>query len=246
MKRSQKMPQKTCNGCFRQLPLAQFNKNGQQRDGLTGKCKECLSVVRKVWDRKYNQSAKAKEAARRYYYSEIGQENKKAYRKGYSPTPEQRDLYRLAARIHEKEARYKARRKRYDNTEKGKTAKANRDRRYFVSERGRFTKQKIEIKRKRQLMATECSLTIEQWNEIKARHHHRCAYCGKAAKRLEKDHIRPLARGGHHTAENIAPACRTCNARKGDRLPNELSAQFGMSPRLHFPKPTLPLSRRPS
>lgn len=60
-------------------------------------------------------------------------------------------------------------------------------------------------------------LTGAQWTEIKAAYGHRCAYCGCKPKRLTQDHVIPLAKGGHHTASNVVPACQPCNSRKGDR-----------------------------
>ncbi len=47
-----------------------------------------------------------------------------------------------------------------------------------------------------------------------------CAYCG-GTERIEIDHIVPLTRGGTHTASNFAPACKTCNTSKGNRLLGE-------------------------
>jgi 5-methylcytosine-specific restriction endonuclease McrA len=46
-----------------------------------------------------------------------------------------------------------------------------------------------------------------------------CVYCGGSATTV--DHIRPLARGGHEAAANLAPACTRCNASKGARLLTE-------------------------
>lgn len=40
---------------------------------------------------------------------------------------------------------------------------------------------------------------------------------------LHFDHIRPLARGGQHTAENLQPAHAVCNLRKCARLPEEMA-----------------------
>jgi 5-methylcytosine-specific restriction endonuclease McrA len=58
------------------------------------------------------------------------------------------------------------------------------------------------------------TVTAAQWSEIKRKHRHCCAYCGQKPKRLTMDHIIPLARGGKHEPDNIAPACATCNSRK--------------------------------
>jgi 5-methylcytosine-specific restriction endonuclease McrA len=52
-----------------------------------------------------------------------------------------------------------------------------------------------------------------------ARDAHRCQYCGSNAENL--DHVVPRSRGGTHTWENVVASCRSCNARKEDRLPSE-------------------------
>lgn len=44
----------------------------------------------------------------------------------------------------------------------------------------------------------------------------RCVYCG-SEEDLQCDHVVPLAKGGQTTFENLATACRPCNARKKDR-----------------------------
>jgi len=56
--------------------------------------------------------------------------------------------------------------------------------------------------------------TAAQWQEIKVAYGYRCVYCGRKMQRLEQDHITALSNGGSHTATNIVPACRSCNARK--------------------------------
>jgi 5-methylcytosine-specific restriction endonuclease McrA len=52
-----------------------------------------------------------------------------------------------------------------------------------------------------------------------ARDNQRCQYCGSPAENL--DHVLPRYRGGPHTWENVVASCRSCNARKEDRLPHE-------------------------
>lgn len=70
--------------------------------------------------------------------------------------------------------------------------------------------------RKRALPAT---LTAEQWTAILAAFKDRCAYCGRSGLKLEQDHVHPLSKGGAYEMGNIVPACRPCNARKGNRVP---------------------------
>ena len=52
-----------------------------------------------------------------------------------------------------------------------------------------------------------------------ARDEHRCQYCGERADSI--DHVLPRSRGGPHTWENVAAACRPCNLTKRDRTPEE-------------------------
>jgi 5-methylcytosine-specific restriction endonuclease McrA len=50
-----------------------------------------------------------------------------------------------------------------------------------------------------------------------------CAYCGGTfhVDELTREHIRPVSRGGGDTWMNCITACRACNGRKGNRLPEE-------------------------
>lgn len=50
-----------------------------------------------------------------------------------------------------------------------------------------------------------------------------CHYCGRKIppKELTMDHIVPIARGGHSTKGNVAPACKECNNKKKQLLPME-------------------------
>jgi 5-methylcytosine-specific restriction endonuclease McrA len=50
-----------------------------------------------------------------------------------------------------------------------------------------------------------------------------CAYCGGrfAFEELTREHIRPVSRGGTDSWMNCITACKGCNGRKGNRLPEE-------------------------
>ncbi len=51
----------------------------------------------------------------------------------------------------------------------------------------------------------------------------RCAYCGAQKTPLTIDHIIPRARGGTTCFENCVASCRSCNTRKGSRIPSEVN-----------------------
>lgn len=63
------------------------------------------------------------------------------------------------------------------------------------------------------------------WNAIRSRIFKRddytCQYCGERGKKLECDHVIPVARGGHHEDSNLATACFACNRSKHDKLVEE-------------------------
>ena len=63
-----------------------------------------------------------------------------------------------------------------------------------------------------------------------ARDGHRCQYCGRG--RREPRPRRARARGAaRHTWENVVASCRSCNARKEDRLPHEAGLRLRRAPR---------------
>lgn len=62
-----------------------------------------------------------------------------------------------------------------------------------------------------------------------ARDGHRCQYCGAQAENI--DHVIPRSRGGAHSWENVVAACRRCNARKEDHLPEEAGYVLRRTPR---------------
>lgn len=62
-----------------------------------------------------------------------------------------------------------------------------------------------------------------------ARDGHRCQYCGGQAENI--DHVVPRSRGGPHDWENVVAACRKCNTRKEDRLPEEAGFVLRRQPR---------------
>jgi 5-methylcytosine-specific restriction endonuclease McrA len=74
----------------------------------------------------------------------------------------------------------------------------------------------VESKNRRRARLRGCTEhhTRAEWLAMVEAYGGRCAYCGKDG-RLERDHIKPLSRGGHDSIDNIQPLCRGCNLKKG-------------------------------
>lgn len=61
-----------------------------------------------------------------------------------------------------------------------------------------------------------------------ARDSRTCQYCFKPGNTI--DHVVPRARGGMHSWENVVTACTRCNAKKDDRLLEELGWTLRFTP----------------
>ena len=61
-----------------------------------------------------------------------------------------------------------------------------------------------------------------------ARDNHKCQYCHAPAENI--DHVVPRSRGGTHTWDNVVAACKACNARKEDRMLNEINMRLRRQP----------------
>ena len=62
-------------------------------------------------------------------------------------------------------------------------------------------------------------LSHQDWKEILIFFFGACAYCGatpRKDKRLTRDHLHPVSKGGKTESSNIVPACSTCNSSKND------------------------------
>lgn len=62
------------------------------------------------------------------------------------------------------------------------------------------------------------------------RDEHKCQYCGRRGNDLTLDHVMPRSRGGPTSWENVVACCRSCNAKKRDRTPDEAAMALGRRP----------------
>lgn len=193
-----------CSKCGIGLNEQTGRKNASRRTGMSNCCREC--------DRKSIAAARAADpeharALARAAYArnpETEKSRKTAWRKA-NP-----DKVRAILRKHRL-----AKGTEHWNTKARAWREKNPDRWAHI------TRSATHRRRVRMLNAP-ATLTANEWMEILSVFNRSCAYCLRPevlCGRLEQEHVVPIARGGGHTADNVVPACRSCNARKRDRGP---------------------------
>ena len=115
----------------------------------------------------------------------------------------------------------------YDNKDKVRVYREAHREQINKSQRGWAHRNKEYLALRRSLYRARvrklgADLTRSQWEAIKRVYNFKCAYCGAKVKRLEKDHVIPIAKGGATTASNIVPACGKCNRRKSINEPDKI------------------------
>jgi len=94
-------------------------------------------------------------------------------------------------------------------------------RQYRKTEAGKANRQRSYNKRRDSERVIISTLTAEEWLNILNEYQFRCAYCKKQFNlfnRATRDHIIPISKGGHNVKENVAPACKSCNSSKKDKI----------------------------
>ena len=89
------------------------------------------------------------------------------------------------------------------------------------TEEGKAAIQRGHVKRNTREREIINTLTLEEWLDILKQYDYKCAYCGcdfNENTLPEKDHIIPISKNGHNIKENIVPACRSCNAKKSNKI----------------------------
>lgn len=116
--------------------------------------------------------------------------------------------------------------RRYVAANRDKVLSNKRDyyaRRYSADPEYRAQMAQAVNRRRARKAAAGPAHTLAEWRALVESCGGRCFYCHEA-KPLTRDHKVPLVRGGSDAIENIAPACRSCNFRKGRKTADEFMA----------------------
>lgn len=179
--------------------IAEYDKEYYKKN------KEKVSAVHKKWLEQnpeyYKERSKTeKEKNRKKLWNKEHPEYLREYRK----KNREKILGYLKEYYQENKRLFLENRREYRKTEEGKAS----------HQRGGFKIRAGE----REIINT---LTAKEWLDILEKNNYKCAYCGIEFNEdtlPERDHIIPISKGGNNIKENIAPACKSCNLKKSNKL----------------------------
>jgi 5-methylcytosine-specific restriction endonuclease McrA len=140
-------------------------------------------------------------AARDRAYYEANKDKAKAYAQANSE------------RIRSRMVTYK---RAYYATPEGKAVIQRTNRKWNKSPAGKTWLALAQQQRRARLAGIPATLTAQDWAACRHHFHSLCAYCGSAGK-LHQEHVVPVQDGGPYSADNIVPACGSCNSSKSTR-----------------------------
>lgn len=193
---------KTCKSCHVAKPLEDFHADQRARNGRRNSCRQCVCARMKVRRTTPEGQAVLRDYWARIYAADPQKYIEKAAAWKAANPDRKRELGRNRWRTNP-EVRAKQRMWRRANPLRLR-AYAAQHRAWKRAAAGKFS-------------GADWKSTVSDFNG-------RCAYCLKPGP-LEIEHMTPLSRGGRHAADNIVPACRSCNASKYTSTPLEWLAR---------------------
>jgi len=202
-------------------------------------CDECKILVRGEIDKRYRERNKERIRQRRI---EARRKNPEKFKAAYEKW-RLANLDKVAARVkawrdaNPGKSRETARNSYWRNWDKRKQLRDQR--REELRERNknwrRANLEKDAAKSRRHYAkkrGATGSHTLEEFLEVCEQYSWRCFYCGCQLDRstVTEDHVVPVSEGGTDNIDNIVPACRSCNSRKGDKSLEEFLALYGIRP----------------
>lgn len=187
---------KRCSACSDLLPATPefFNRCAKHKDGLTYKCKVCLS-----------------EYFRQHY--QVNAEHKKRLASAYHWDNREDVLEKKRKWWYVHHERNLQRTRDWHRKNRDRSAELSKAWYHANLDNARASKRMAGQRRRARISQVAQTLTSEEWQACLVHFSGLCAYCG-SNKPLEQDHLLPLVHGGGYVAENIVPACATCNRSK--------------------------------
>lgn len=197
---------KRCRRCDVEKPLDDFPKRSRKhaRDGRYSYCRSCSRLLARERMRKWRHTNPERAKAKAKVYNRRFRQARPTYHL---------EWYLRNIEDERERSRKSMRKSRTANPE----AERERKRRYRlthadvvrVRERERTYARRALQPYSPEMAALMAALVLQP-----------CTYCG-TTENITIDHVMPLSRGGKHEADNLAPACFSCNSSKSNRLLSE-------------------------
>lgn len=187
-----------CAKCGEQKKPEEMGKSSSKKNGLSTRCKLCLSAIAREWRKKNPESAKASVKKYRDKNREAYLERFKKYKAEKNKSPE----YKRS--VKERNRRYY-----YSDIEKSRA---------YYRELRAASKESVSISNRKQKLKRKNVKSFKVFNfEIAKIVKSPCAKCAQPGPSTI-DHIIPVSRGGTHSIGNLQPLCKSCNSRKNNRV----------------------------
>lgn len=192
------LSQKHCRTCEEWKDRTEFNKDRDSKDGLNSQCRICHSIA----GRKYRQDNREKVLSSKRRYSELNKEKISGRRRNWYLRNAEKVIEKVRARYLENPEKTKQRVREW--------AKNNPEK---VRERSVIR----EHTRRARINGNGGKITKHEWRVLKEFYNYTCLCCKRQEPgiKLTLDHIKPIARGGSNTIDNVQPLCDSCNKSKG-------------------------------
>lgn len=223
-------------------PLSSFNRRSRSVDGLTSRCKNCLSVSQKKfrennpekvsgWKKEYRKRNLDESKNKDRRYRENNREKIQAYLKEWRNDPENKEKLKNSKKAyHEKNKdliNQRSRQWRLENQERARESK-----RKWAKENPDRVRASLA---KREALKSGLSLVENVSYSFLYKRDTACYLCGVdflMGDKLHVDHKIPLSRlelGPTHSYENLAVTHAKCNLQKSDMTPEEYWTSLGVN-----------------
>lgn len=94
----------------------------------------------------------------------------------------------------------------------------NSIKRYAIKHPGRYKRIHARCDERRYAALSLADQSVDDFVTFLLRNQTKCPHCFERLVKPALDHIRPIAKGGAHSVDNLILMCKSCNSQKGAKL----------------------------
>lgn len=206
---------KKCGSCTKILPISEFHKNKNAKDGLVYNCKKCVKEKRDSYRINHGLPVKDK-----LYYDGINKECSKCHKilnidNFYNSNYISNGKRSLCKNCSDREVNEY---KHQDPLQQEKRSKIYQKNKHISRMQSRRA---VLLREIREIDNNDGTINADILKIIYSCEY--CYYCDKLTSEDKRtiDHVQPLSRNGPHSIYNLVMCCKTCNCRKHNKTQSE-------------------------